>query len=127
MIRPKIKVAKKKHKHECSETNVLLMNVPNMLKKEECAFDMVLRVRPSVVVVEDVQTMFREEECAHGMGQRGKYVVLKDAQIKSSREEYVGGMEQRSKYAAVRQVVLPGDEIIYLKHYPLSLSHNIII
>ena len=101
MIRPKIKVAKKKHKHECSETNVLLMNVPNMLKKEECAFDMVLRVRPSVVVVEDVQTMFREEECAQGMGQRGKYVVLKDAQIKSSREEYVGGMEQRSNDVAV--------------------------
>ena len=53
---------------------------------------------------------------------------MKDAQIMLSREEYVGGMEhQRSNYAAVRQVVLPGDEIIYLKHYPLSLSHNIII
>jgi hypothetical protein len=29
--------------------------VQTMLKKEECAFDMVLRLRPSVVVVEDEQ------------------------------------------------------------------------
>ena len=61
------------------------------------------------------------------MGHRRRDAAVKDAQIMLSREEYVGGMEQRSKYAAVRQVVLPGDEIIYLKHYPLSLSHNIII
>jgi len=48
-------------KEECAldmeqrSNDAAVNGVQTMLKKEECAFDMVLRLRPSVVVVEDEQ------------------------------------------------------------------------
>ena len=95
-------------------------------KKEECAWGMERRL--NYAAAKDARIKPKKEEFVLGTGPiRRRDAAVKDAQIMLSREEYVGGMEQRSNYAAVRQVVLPGDEIIYLKHYPLSLSHNIII
>ena len=99
-------------------------------KKEECALDMGLRSHANDAAAKDAQIWFKKEECAWGMERRLNYAAAKDARIKPKKEEFVWGtgpIAYEYSYAAVRQVVLPGDEIIYLKNYPLSLSHNIII
>jgi len=103
------------------------MDVQTWLSKEECVQGMGQRSHANSAAGKNALIKRKKGGFVLSMGHRRRDAAVKDAQIMLSREEYVGGMEQRSKYAAVRQVVLPGDEIIYLKHYPLSLSHNIII
>mmetsp|Transcript_19023 Transcript_19023/g.28719 ORF Transcript_19023/g.28719 Transcript_19023/m.28719 type:complete len:87 (+) Transcript_19023:179-439(+) len=50
----------------------------------------------------DARTLSSKEECASGMGQRGKCVTVKDALIMLSKEESAEGTGQSSNYAAVK-------------------------
>jgi len=65
----------------------------NLLRKEECVFDM--GQRSNYAALKNAQIKLDKGECASNMGQRWPFSALsKDAQIKLNEEECVSGMEQ---------------------------------
>jgi hypothetical protein len=72
-----------------------------LLRREECALDMGLKLNTNYAAVKDAQIKPRTEEYASNMEQMSKDAAAKDAHIKPSRKECALSMGQSTNDAAV--------------------------
>ena len=83
---------------------VLLRDVPVLLRREEYVSNMAQSKRSTLVVMKDEQTKFRKEECANDMVQRLRLVVMMDVRTKLSKEGYASSTVQRLRLAVMKDV-----------------------